>query len=39
MLDKMEDLKKGFAKNGKELKTETPTQESPIEAIQEEKKP
>ncbi len=39
MLDKVSDLKKGFTKNGKEIKTETPTQEPPAEPIQEEKKP
>lgn len=39
MLDKIDDLKKGFTKNGKELKPESPTQESPSATIQEEKKP
>ena len=39
MLDKVSDLKKGFTKNGKEIKTETPTQEPPVEPIQEDKKP
>jgi predicted alpha/beta superfamily hydrolase len=39
MLDKVSDSKKGFTKNGKEIKTETPTQEPPAEPIQEEKKP
>ena len=41
MIDKSDDLKKGFTKNGKEIKTETetPTQEPPLEPTQEEKKP
>lgn len=39
MLNKVDDLKKGFTKNGKEIKTETPTQETPSEPIQEDKKP
>jgi predicted alpha/beta superfamily hydrolase len=41
MLNKVDDLKKGFTKNGKEIKTETetPTQEPLVEPIQEEKKP
>jgi predicted alpha/beta superfamily hydrolase len=39
MLNKVDDLKKGFAKNGKEIKTENPTQEPITESIQEEKKP
>jgi predicted alpha/beta superfamily hydrolase len=39
MFDKVADLKKGFTKNGKEIKTETTTQETPLEPTQEEKKP
>jgi predicted alpha/beta superfamily hydrolase len=37
MLDKMDDLKKVLTKSSKEIKTETPTQESPAETIQEKK--
>lgn len=37
MLDKMDDLKKVLTKSSKEIKTETPTQESPTETIQEKK--
>ena len=39
MLDKVDDLKKGFTKNGKEIKSETPIPEPTTETIQEEKKP
>ena len=39
MLNKVDDLKKGFTKNGKEIKSETPTPETNTESIQEDKKP
>ena len=41
MIDKSDDLKKGFTKNGKQINTETETtlQEPPLEPTQEEKKP
>ena len=39
MLDKVDDLKKSFTKNGKEIKSETPIPEPTTEPIQEEKKP
>ena len=39
MLDKVDDLKKGFTKNGKEIKSGTPLPETTTESIQEDKKP
>lgn len=39
MFDKVAYLKKGFTKNGKEIKTETSTKEPLLEPTQEEKKP
>lgn len=38
MLNKVDDLKKGFTKNGKEIKSETPMPEPTPESIQEDKK-
>ena len=39
MLNKVDDLKQGFAKNGKEIRTETQITEPNTELIQEDKKP
>jgi hypothetical protein len=39
ILNKIDDLKKGFAKSGKEIKSETPIPEPITEPIQEDKKP
>jgi predicted alpha/beta superfamily hydrolase len=39
LINKIDDLKKGFAKSGKEIKSETPISEPITEPIQEDKKP